>query len=262
MKTKDRLDKILTELGLTETRTKAQALIMSGKVRVNGQVITKSGTLIDQDAEITLDEVSRWAGRGAKKLLRAFEVFNLDISNKICADIGASTGGFTDVMLDKGASRVYAIDVGYGQLIWRLATDPRVVVMDRTNARYLTRENFKDLIEFASCDVSFISLKLILPVLDEIVRDEAVVLIKPQFEAGRDKISHGIIKDSRIHIEVLKDIANYIEKETRFSISGLTYSPIKGAEGNIEFLCLITRTKKEFNLNIEDVVNEAHGSCN
>ena len=260
MKIKERLDKLLPELGLVETRTKAQALIMAGKVRVNGQVVTKSGTMIEKDVDITLEEVPKWAGRGAKKLLRAFEVFDLDIKGKICADIGASTGGFTDVMLEKGASKVYAIDVGYGQLLWRLATDPRVKVMDRTNARYLTRKDFEEVIEFASCDVSFISLKLILPVLDDIVRDEAVILIKPQFEAGKDKVSNGVIKDKKIHIEVLEDIAEYIENETKFCISGLTFSPIKGAEGNIEFLCLITHTRKDFAIKIKDIVNEAHES--
>ena len=167
-KIKERLDKLLPELGLVDTRNKAQALIMAGKVRVNGQVITKAGAMFEKDADITLDEVSHWAGRGAKKLLRAFEVFNLNVNEKICADFGASTGGFTDVLLANGAKKVYAIDVGYGQLIWRLASDTRVIVMDRTNARYLTRSDFPDIIDFASCDVSFISLKLILPVIDEI----------------------------------------------------------------------------------------------
>ena len=258
MKIKERLDKLLPELGLVDTRNKAQALIMSGKVRVNGQVITKSGTLFERNANITLDEISRWAGRGAHKLLRAFEVFNLDIKNKICADFGASTGGFTDVMLEKGASKVYAIDVGYGQLIWRLASDERVIVMDRTNARYLTRESFNDVIEFAGCDVSFISLKLILPVLDEIVKDDAVILIKPQFEAGREKISNGVIKDKKIHLEVLENITGFITENTNFNISGLTYSPIKGAEGNIEFLCHLTHKDSNFNFDINDIVEEAN----
>lgn len=266
MKNKERLDKLLPELGLVDTRNKAQALIMAGKVRVNGQVVTKSGTMYERDklaiTEITLDEIPRWAGRGAHKLLRAFEVFNLNIAGKVCADFGASTGGFTDVMLENGASKVYAIDVGYGQLIWRLANDSRVVVMDRTNARYLTRENFPDVIEFAGCDVSFISLKLILPVLDEIVQDEAIILIKPQFEAGKEKISHGVIKDRAIHIEVLESVTEFIREQTKFRIAGLTYSPIRGAEGNIEFLCYVTHNESALNFNVNDIVNEAHENFN
>lgn len=242
-KIKERLDKLLPELGLVDTRNKAQALIMEGKVRVNGQVVTKAGAMFEKDADITLDEIPKWAGRGAKKLLKAFEVFNLNVENKICADFGASTGGFTDVLLANNAKKVYAIDVGYGQLIWRLASDKRVVVMDRTNARYLTRENFPDVIEFASCDVSFISLKLILPVIDDILSPdgEAVVLIKPQFEAGRGKISNGVVKDEKIHAEVIEDITTFIRENTDFFIAGLTQSPIKGMEGNTEFLCYLVK---------------------
>ncbi len=258
MKVKERLDKLLPELGLVETRNKAQALIMAGKVRVNGQVVTKSGSMFEHSANITLDDVSQWAGRGAKKLLRAFEVFDIDINGKICADFGASTGGFTDVMLSKGASKIYAIDVGYGQLIWRLASDSRVIVMDRTNARYLTRENFPDVINFAGCDVSFISLKLILPVIDEVVEDEAVVLIKPQFEAGREKISNGVIKDKAIHVEVLENILSFINDETKFSVLGLTHSPIRGAEGNTEFLCHVKHSETKLKFDINDIVNKAH----
>ena len=258
MKNKERLDKLLPELGLTETRNKAQALIMSGKVRVNGQVITKAGALFERCEKITLDEISEWASRGAKKLLRAFEVFNLDINNKICVDFGASTGGFTDVMLSKGAKKVYAVDVGRGQLIWRLASDSRVVVMDRTNARYLTRENFPDSINFAGCDVSFISLKLILPVIDD-VADSAVVLIKPQFEAGRDKISKGVVRDKSIHAEVLENITSFIDNNTNFVISGLTHSPITGPEGNIEFLCYLTREEEnKIFLDIDSILDEAY----
>jgi len=265
-KIKERLDKLLPELGLVDTRNKAQALIMAGKVRVNGQVVTKAGAMFERTPElnITLDEISKWAGRGAKKLLKAFEVFNLDVKNKICADFGASTGGFTDVLLENGAKKVYAIDVGYGQLIWRLANDKRVVVMDRTNARYLTKENFPDEINFASCDVSFISLKLILPVIDSILSEngQAVVLIKPQFEAGREKISGGVVRDKKIHAEVLDFIFKFIQSETKFFISGLTYSPIRGMEGNTEFLCYLTHEKIfDFNnlkIDINDIVDKAH----
>lgn len=260
MKNKERLDKLLPELGLVETRSKAQALIMAGKVRVNGQVITKSGAMYERDANITLDEVSQWAGRGAKKLLRAFEVFNLNAENKTCADFGASTGGFTDVLLSKGARKVYAIDVGYGQMIWRLASDSRVVVMDRTNARYLTRNDFPERIEIAVCDVSFISLKLILPVLDDVLdsEGEAVVLIKPQFEAGRERISHGVIRDENVHVDVLEDIMRFIRDETGFYAAGLTYSPIRGTEGNTEFLCYVTHRDNSYEPDIHDIVKEAH----
>ena len=258
MKDKERLDKLLPELGLTDTRTKAQALIMAGNVRVNGQVITKSGALFSRGAAITVEGVSQWAGRGAQKLLRAFEVFPLDVKGKVCADFGASTGGFTDVLLANGAGRVYAIDVGYGQLIWRLASDSRVVVMDRTNARYLTRSDFPERIEFASCDVSFISLRLILPVIDDVVKGEAIVLIKPQFEAGRDRISKGVVRDKAIHVDVLEGMKDFIVEHTNFSIAGLTHSPIRGPEGNIEFLCHLTHSDTPQNLSINDIVNNAH----
>ncbi len=258
MKDKQRLDKLLPELGLTETRAKAQALIMAGKVRVNSQVITKSGAMFERGVNITVDDSQKWAGRGALKLLRAFEVFGLNVDGKICADFGASTGGFTDVLLSKGAGKVYAVDVGYGQLIWRLASDSRVVVMDRTNARYLTRENFPERIYFAGCDVSFISLKLILPVLDDVAEGEAVVLIKPQFEAGRDKISRGVIRDKAIHSEVIEGILQFIRENTRFNVAGLTYSPVRGQEGNIEFLCHITHGGEDKNFSINDIVDEAH----
>lgn len=258
MKSKERLDKLLPELGLTDTRTKAQALIMAGHVRVNGNVITKAGAMFDATASITLDEVFTWASRGAKKLLRAFEMFDINVRDKTCTDFGASTGGFTDVLLSRGAEKVYAVDVGYGQLIWRLASDPRVIVMDRTNARYLTRKDFPDEIYFASCDVSFISLKLILPVLDDIVNDSAVVLIKPQFEAGRGRVSRGVIRDRNIHVEVLEDIAEFIHEHTKFFIAGLTHSPIRGPEGNIEFLCWLTRNNRRFVPNVDIIVEEAH----
>lgn len=258
MKDKERLDKLLPELGLTDTRTKAQALIMAGNVRVNGQVITKSGALFSRGAAITVEGVSQWAGRGAQKLLRAFEVFPLDVKGKVCADFGASTGGFTDVLLANGAGRVYAIDVGYGQLIWRLASDSRVVVMDRTNARYLTRSDFPERIEFASCDVSFISLRLILPVIDDVVKGEAIVLIKPQFEAGRDRISKGVVRDKAVHVQVLDEVLSFIRERTKFSVAGLTYSPIRGPEGNIEFLCYLTHSDTPHKFSIDDIVNEAH----
>ena len=257
MKDKERLDKLLPELGLTDSRAKAQALIMAGNVRVNGQVITKAGTVFPRGSAITVEGVKQWAGRGAHKLLGAFEAFPLDVGGKVCADFGASTGGFTDVLLSKGARRVYAVDVGYGQLLWRLASDDRVVVMDRTNARYLTRSDFPERVEFASCDVSFISLKLILPVLDD-VSDEAVVLIKPQFEAGRGRISKGVVRDKELHAEVLRDMLKFIDEATSFTAEGLTHSPIKGPEGNIEFLCWLTRSGRAANYDVNAIVDRAH----
>lgn len=261
MKDKERLDKLMPELGLTETRAKAQALIMAGNVRVNGQVITKAGSMFSREAVITVEGVSQWASRGAHKLLRVFEVFPVDVAGKVCADFGASTGGFTDVLLSRGAAKVYAIDVGRGQLLWRLASDERVVVMDRTNARYLTREDFPERIEFASCDVSFISLRLILPVIDA-VSDEAVVLIKPQFEAGRERISKGVVRDPAIHEEVLEEMCGFIREHTNFHVSGLTYSPIRGPEGNIEFLCYLTRSENARKHDINAIVKEAHETFN
>ena len=258
MKDKERLDKLLPELGLVDTRAKAQALIMAGNVRVNGQVITKAGAMFTREESITVEGVSQWASRGAQKLLRAFEVFPLDVKGRVCADFGASTGGFTDVLLSNGAQKVYAIDVGYGQLIWRLASDSRVVVMDRTNARYLTRNDFPERVEFASCDVSFISLRLILPVIDDVVRDEAVVLIKPQFEAGRERISKGVVRDKNIHVDVLDGMINFIRDNTSFTVAGLTHSPIRGPEGNIEFLCYLTHSDTHTNYDIDDIVNNAH----
>lgn len=255
---KERLDKLLVELGLAETRTKAQALIMAGHVRVNGQAVTKAGALFAHDIPVTVDEVSRWAGRGAFKLLRAFDVFGLEAAGRVCADFGASTGGFTDVLLDRGAARVYAVDVGYGQLVWRLASDERVIVMDRTNARFLRHNDFPETIELGVCDVSFISLRLILPALDDIARDEAVILIKPQFEAGRDKVTKGIVRDEQTHSEVLEGMIEFIEDNTSFNVSGLTHSPVKGSEGNIEFLCHITHRTSTFKPDINAIVKNAH----
>lgn len=258
MQDRERLDKLLPELGLVDTRAKAQALIMAGNVRVDGRVITKAGTMFTHEANITVEGVSQWAGRGAQKLLRAFEVFPVDVKGRVCADFGASTGGFTDVLLANGAQRVYAIDVGYGQLIWRLASDSRVVVMDRTNARYLSRTDFPERVDFASCDVSFISLRLILPVIDDVVKDDAVVLIKPQFEAGRERISKGVVRDKAIHADVLEGITSFIHEHTAFNIAGLTHSPIRGPEGNIEFLCYLTHSDNADNYSIDDIVNNAH----
>ena len=239
MKNKQRLDKLLTELGLVETRNKAQALIMAGKVRVDGQVVSKAGTLYESNANITLDEVSRWAGRGAQKLLGAFEAFDLKINGKVCADFGASTGGFTDVMLEKGAKKVYAIDVGYGQLITRLANDSRVIVMDRTNARYLTREDFPEAIEFAACDVSFISLTLIIPPCLQWLRPDGklICLIKPQFELGPKETVKGVVRSEAAQKRAVEKIVSFATNY-HLHLRSLLPSQIKGPKGNQEYLAL------------------------
>ena len=259
MKDKERLDKLIVELGLTDSRAKAQALIMAGNVRVDGQVSTKAGALFPREAEISIEGVRQWASRGAHKLLGAFDAFEgLNVEGRVCADFGASTGGFTDVLLSRGASRVYAVDVGYGQLLWHLASNPRVIVMDRTNARYLTHEDFPEQVEFGVCDVSFISLKLILPVLDDVIRDEAVVLIKPQFEAGRERISKGVVRDRAVHTEILRDMMRFIDEDTGFCVAGLTHSPLRGPEGNIEFLCRVTHRGVNVDYDVDAIVNSAH----
>ena len=183
------------------------------------------------------------------------------MEGKICADIGASTGGFTDVLLSKGAAKVYAVDVGYGQLLWRLASDPRVVVMDRTNARNLTKDDFDEPIGFTSCDASFISLRLIIPAIDAFLAQdgEAVVLIKPQFEAGRERMSgtKGVIRDPELHAVVLREVTDFIINETGLFVSGIAPSPIRGPEGNIEFLCWLTREDRGFAFEPEEIVREA-----
>ena len=262
MKGKERLDKLLTDRGLAETRNRAAALIMMGKVRVAGQVVSKAGTLVALDSEISVDDEKRWASRGAYKLLGAFEAFPIDVKGKVCADLGASTGGFTDVLLNNGAAKVYAVDVGYGQLAWRLASDSRVVVMDRTNARELVKESFAEPIDFAVCDASFISLRLLLPAIDGFLKPdgEGVVLIKPQFEAGRERMSgtKGVIRDPAVHAAVLREVTDFIINETGLFVSGLAPSPIRGPEGNIEFLCWLTRTDRGFTFNPETIVKEGN----
>jgi 23S rRNA (cytidine1920-2'-O)/16S rRNA (cytidine1409-2'-O)-methyltransferase len=241
---------------------------MAGKVRVNGNQIDKAGMSVPLDANVEVEEPPRWVSRGALKLLKAITVFGCALKGKVCLDIGASTGGFTDVMLDAGAARVYAVDVGRGQLHWRLANDPRVVVMDGTNARFLTRGSFPEAIEFAACDASFISLRLLLPVIDGILPDSgtAVVLIKPQFEAGRECVSKtkGVVRDRAVHAWVLRDILTFATERTNLHPAALSWSPIRGPEGNVEFLCLLTRAgeeggKKGVIERVEEVVAGAHG---
>ena len=239
MSGKTRLDVRLVELGLEESRQRAQAVIMSGQVFVNGQRADKPGMPVAEDAAVEVRGGKLpYVSRGGLKLEKAMTAFPIRLEGAVCADIGASTGGFTDCMLQNGAARVYAVDVGRGQLAWKLRTDPRVVCLERTNARYLSREQIPEALAFASVDVSFISLKLILPPLAALLAEggQAVTLVKPQFEAGREKVGKkGVVRDPAVHLEVLERWLDHAG-EAGLAARGLTYSPIRGPEGNIEYL--------------------------
>ena len=239
MSAKTRLDVLLVDKGYFESRHKAQAVIMSGSVFVNDQRVDKPGTAVPNEAKIEVrGHTLRYVSRGGLKLEKAMATWPITLENKICADIGASTGGFTDCMLQNGATKVYSVDVGYGQLAWKLRNDERVVCMERTNARYLTHEEIPDELDFASIDVSFISLKLIFPMLHELLREggEVACLIKPQFEAGREKVGKkGVVRDPAVHLEVLENFLGHA-KDSHFTVVDVTYSPIRGPEGNIEYL--------------------------
>lgn len=240
---KKRLDVQLFESGLADSRQKAQALIMSGTVYVDGKKVDKAGTGVEENAHIEVRGGQLpFVSRGGLKLEKAMHAFSFSLDGCICADIGASTGGFTDCMLQKGAQKVYAVDVGYGQLAWKLRQDARVVCLERTNARYLTHEQIPDCLDFASIDVSFISLKLILPPLRQLMKPTGQVacLIKPQFEAGKEKVGKkGVVRDPAVHLEVLQHFLKYAE-QADFSVRGITFSPIRGPEGNIEYLGHLT----------------------
>lgn len=244
---KTRLDLKLVQLGLISGRDKAKSVIMAGNVYVNGQKADKAGIEVtDQDKIEIRGEKQRYVSRGGLKLEKAFEQFPISVRDAICMDIGASTGGFTDCMLQNGAKKVYAIDVGYGQLAWKLRTDERVVNLERTNFRYIVREKVPDPIDFASVDVSFISLTLILPVAYPLLAEdgEMVCLIKPQFEAGKGLVGKkGVVKDSQIHQDIIVKVISFAE-ELGFSIHGLTFSPVKGPEGNIEYLLYIKKQQQ------------------
>ena len=243
MTEKIRLDVYLTEQKLYESREKARAAVMAGQVYVNGQKAMKPGDTVKPTDFVEARGGAEFVSRGGKKLKKAVEVFGLSLQNKVCMDIGASTGGFTDCMLQNGAKKVYAVDVGYGQLAWKLRSDPRVVNLERTNIRYLTHEQAPEPLDFASVDVAFISLKLVLPVAYEFLSPsgECVCLVKPQFEAGREKVGKkGVVRDISTHIEVLREICAFAS-ETGFAVRGLDYSPIKGPEGNIEYLLWLSK---------------------
>ena len=262
MSNKTRLDVLLVERGLQESRQKAQATIMSGLVFVKGQRVDKPGTAVPNDAEIEVrGNALKYVSRGGLKLEKAMASFPIDLHDAVCGDIGASTGGFTDCMLQNGARKVYAVDVGYGQLAWSLRSDERVVCMERTNARYLTHEQIPEELDFASVDVSFISLKLILPPLCGLLRQGGHVacLVKPQFEAGKEKVGKkGVVRDPAVHLEVLEHFLDYA-KESGFTVLGLTYSPIRGPEGNIEYLgYLEKRDWQERTFDLKALVAESH----
>jgi len=237
---KIRLDQLLMEKGLAESREKARRLIMAGQVLVDGQPAPKPGHTLSPDREIVLKEVERFVSRGGEKLEGAMEAFNLDLTGKVCLDIGSSTGGFTDCMLQHGAAKVYAVDVGKGQLHWKLREDPRVVVMEEVNARYLTTADIPELADFASIDTSFISLTNILPAVKGILKPdgEIVSLIKPQFEAGKEEVDkgRGVITDPVIHEAVISKIRKFGTETLGLKWLGFTTSPLKGPKGNIEFL--------------------------
>lgn len=236
---KKRLDILVFERGITQSREKAKAVIMSGEIYVDNQKADKCGQAYDENVKIEFRGKSpKYVSRGGLKLEKAIKKFKLDLSGKITMDIGASTGGFTDCMLQNGAKKVYSIDVGYGQLAWKLRNDDRVVNLERTNMRNVIKAQVPDEIDFFSIDVSFISLKLLLPVARNLLSEnaEAVCLIKPQFEAGREKVGKkGVVRDPKVHIEVVENIYNFC-LENGYSVLNLDFSPIKGPEGNIEYL--------------------------
>ena len=254
-----RLDVLLVERGLVESRAKAQAMIMAGQVRVAGQVMLKPGTAIPTDSVLTVDSGPRFVSRGGEKLDAALETFAMDVTGWVCADVGASTGGFTDCLLQRGATKVYAIDVGKGILHWKLRNDPRVVVMEETNARYV--ESLPEPVSLITVDASFISLKLLLPVVKKWIsplpmsplpegEGNVVALIKPQFEAGKKDVARGdgVIRDPEIHKQVLLDVLGFAQKEG-FQIRGLIKSPLFGPKGNAEFLVWLGDNENELNIN-------------
>ena len=239
MKHKQRLDLLMTERGLCDSRSRAQALIMSGAGFVDGQKCDKAGTPVADDAAVEVrGETCPFDSRGGLKLEKALREFGVDPTGYVCSDSGASTGGFTDCLLQKGAKKVFAIDVGYGQLAWALRTDPRVVCMERTNIRYVTPEDLGEPLDLSVVDVSFISLRLVLPAVQKLLKPtgQVLCLIKPQFEAGKDKVGKkGVVREKSTHVEVLEQFLGLAD-ELGFTVCNLTFSPVKGPEGNIEFL--------------------------
>ena len=262
-KLKERLDVLLVEKGYFSSREKAKASIMAGIVFVDGERFDKAGTMVDTEANILVkDNICPYVSRGGLKLEKSMKLWNdIDLKDAVCMDIGASTGGFTDCMLQNGASKVYSIDVGYGQLAWKLRSDERVINLERTNIRYVNREQVPDEIDFFSVDVSFISLCLVLPAAYPLLSEngECVCLIKPQFEAGREKVGKkGVVRDKSVHAEVIRKIYDF-SIDLGFTVCGLDYSPIKGPEGNIEYLIYLKKGSDEnYVADIDEVVEASH----
>ncbi len=254
---KERLDVLLIERGFFDSREKAKAVIMAGEVFVNGQREDKAGSKFDKEADIEVKgKALRYVSRGGLKLEKAVEVYKLDLADKVCIDIGSSTGGFTDCMLQNGAAKVYAIDVGTNQLAWKLREDRRVVSMEKTNIRYVTEDDLPEKADFASVDVSFISLTKVLKAAVNLLNTDAemVCLIKPQFEAGREKVGKkGVVRDFSVHKEVIKLVINFA-LSLNFLIKGLTFSPVKGPEGNIEYLLYIQKKNEIMNETMIDKI--------
>ena len=264
MKIKKRLDVLLTEQGYADTRSKAQAIIMAGQVYVDGQKADKPGISYEETVQIEVrGETCPYVSRGGLKLEKALRDFGVKPDGYVCSDSGASTGGFTDCLLQQGASKVFAIDVGYGQLDWKIRSDPRVVVMERTNIRFVTPEDLGEPLDLSVIDVSFISLKIVLPAIKALLKPtgQVLCLIKPQFEAGREKVGKkGVVREPETHKEVLDNFVA-LAKELNFTILGLTFSPVKGPEGNIEFLGHLTLADKEgIEPDTQAVVTAAHAA--
>ena len=266
MSEKIRLDVLLTELGLAQSRERAKALIMAGQVYIDNQKCDKAGMLVASDGakpEIR-GETLKYVSRGGLKLEKAMREFPINLEGKTAMDIGASTGGFTDCMLQNGVKKVYAVDVGYGQFAWKLRNDSRVVNMERTNIRYVTPEQIGEKLDFISIDVSFISLCLVLPVARELLSDkgEIVALIKPQFEAGRSQVGKkGVVRDIGVHLEVIKKILDFSESIGLYP-AGLSYSPVKGPEGNIEYLVYLKKEPTDITIGEDEIKNIAQSSHN
>ena len=263
---KERLDVLLVQQGLANSRELAKAYIMAGNVYVDGQKEDKAGTKVAVTAKLEVKgNQMKYVSRGGYKLEKAMDVFGIRLNGKICLDIGASTGGFTDCMLQNGASKVYAIDVGYGQFAWKLRNDERVVCLEKTNVRYVTHEQVPDEGDFASSDVSFISLTKVLPAVLGVLgeKGQLVCLIKPQFEAGREKVGKkGVVRDSSVHREVIEMIVEYVRTQS-LGILGLDFSPIKGPEGNIEYLIYLDKSQSgmhedEVQARVDTVVAQSH----
>jgi 23S rRNA (cytidine1920-2'-O)/16S rRNA (cytidine1409-2'-O)-methyltransferase len=262
---KERLDMLLVQKGYFDSREKARSSIMAGVVFVDDNKEDKPGTKVNIDSKIFIKQnIHPYVSRGGLKIEKAIKVFNINLNEKITIDIGASTGGFTDCMLKNGAKKVFAIDVGYGQLAWQLRNDERVVCMERTNIRYVTLEKTGVLADFASIDVSFISLKKVIPVAMDLLKEdgEILCLIKPQFEAGKDKVGkNGVVRDKGTHGEVIEDILNF-SLECGLKIKGLDFSPIKGPEGNIEFLAYLSKIEGSTSFDAKSVVDKSHEDLN